>query len=111
MRDHGTRACYVVDKCRCAPCTEANRAYVAHAKQAVAPPYVDAKRARHHITTLMAAGFGLKAQAKAAGVSATALSKIVYGDPRRGQALTKRIRPEDGSSFGSGTDSTRVLVS
>lgn len=95
MRDHGTRARYVGDKCRCAPCTEANRAYVARAKKSVAPPYVDAKRARAHVTHLMAEGFGLKAQAKAAGVSETMLSKVVYGDPRRGQALTKRIRPDN----------------
>ena len=95
MRDHGTRARYVTDKCRCAPCTEANRAYVARAKKSVAPPYVDAKRARAHVTALMAQGFGLKAQAKAAGVSETMLSKVVYGDPRRDQALTKRIRPDN----------------
>lgn len=114
MRDHGTHARYVGDKCRCAPCTEANRAYVAQAKKSVAPPYVDAKRARAHVTALMAQGFGLKAQAKAAGVSETMLSKVVYGDPRRGQALTKRIRPDNekailGLTLHDAPDSARII--
>lgn len=38
MRDHGTRARYVVEKCRCAPCTEANRAGHAKARRLVAYP-------------------------------------------------------------------------
>lgn len=122
MRDHGTRACFafgpnpgtVPGGCNCQPCRDANTAYEATRKKRTAPPYVDAKRARHHITTLMAAGFGLKAQAKAAGVSATALSKIVYGDPRRGQALTKRIRPENekailGLTLHDAPDSARTI--
>lgn len=114
MRDHGTRARYVTDKCRCAPCTQANRDYVTQAKKRTAPPYVDAKRARAHVTALMAQGFGLKAQAKAAGVSATMLSKVVYGDPRRGQALTKRIRPDNekailGLTLHDAPDSARTI--
>lgn len=122
MRDHGTRACFahgpnpgtVPGGCNCQPCRDANTAYEAERKKRTAPPYVDAKRARHHITTLMADGFGLKAQAKAAGVSATALSKIVYGDPRRGQALTKRIRPANekailGLTLHDAPDSARTI--
>ena len=114
MRQHGTRARYVVDKCRCRPCTDANRAYVNDAKRRTAPPYVDAARARHHAKALMAQGFGLKAQAKAAGVSVTMLSKVVYGDPRRGQALTKRIRPDNekailGLTLHDAPDSARTI--
>ena len=122
MRDHGTRACFVHGPnpgsvkggCRCEPCTAANREAVARRTKSAAPPYVDAKRARAHATTLMAAGFGLKAQAKAAGVSATMLSKVVYGDPRRGQALTKRIRPDNekailGLTLHDAPDSARTI--
>ena len=122
MREHGTRACYVhgpnpgsdPNGCRCRPCRDANREAVANRAKSVAPPYVDAKRARAHVTALMAQGFGLKAQAKAAGVSPTALSKLVYGDPRRGQALTKRIRPENekailGLTLHDAPDSARTI--
>lgn len=102
MRSHGTRACYVHGPnpgsvkggCRCDPCRQANAAATAARQRSTAPPYVKADRARAHIKALMAQGFGLKAQAAAAGVSATAVSKIIYGDPRRGQKLTARIRPD-----------------
>lgn len=122
MRDHGTRACYVHGPekgsrpggCRCEPCRAANREAMAARNRSTAPPYVNAKRARAHVTALMAQGFGLKAQAQAAGVSATALSKIVYGDPRRGQALTQRIRPATekailGLTVNDAPDSARTI--
>lgn len=122
MREHGTYACYTfgtegqkgANGCRCDPCRAAASTYERNRKQRTAPPYVDAKRARSHVTALMAQGFGLKAQAKAAGVSATALSKIIYGDPRRGQAITKRIRPDNekailGLTLHDAPDSARTI--
>src|SRR4051812_1680110 len=93
-RAHGTRAKYVLEKCRCEPCTAANREYVRASSQRAAPAYVDAGPARRHITELRDAGVGLKTVAKAAGVSHGALSKLVYGETARGGKPTKRIRPE-----------------
>ena len=124
MRDHGTYACYVWGPepgclpgrgCRCDDCKAAVRAKAAADRRRTAPPYVDASRARTHAKALMAQGFGLKAQAKAAGVSATMLSKVVYDDPRRGQALTKRIRPDNerailGLTLDDAPDSARTVT-
>lgn len=123
MRAHGTYVCYRFGPdggsdstlgCRCPDCSLAASDYNRRAKARTAPPYVDATRARRHALDLMAAGFGLKAQAAAAGVSATMLSKVVYGDPRRGQALTKRIRPANeqallGLTLDDAPDSARTI--
>lgn len=100
--------------CRCADCSLAASEYERDRRARTAPPYVDAARARHHAKHLMAQGFGLKAQAKAAGVSATMLSKVVYGDPRRGQTLTARIRPDNekallGLTLHDAPDSARTV--
>lgn len=98
-RRHGTHACYVWGPepgpgkgCRCEECRDANRAYERERARRVAPPFVDAGRARDHVEWLRTQGVGVKAVAKAAGVSTGSLSKLVYGRGDRGP--TKRIRPE-----------------
>ena len=80
---HGTRACYVLDQCRCEPCSAANskaetgrerlKAYGRYHK------YVDAYPVRLHLAELAEYGIGLKTVAKLSGVSNGALTKIVYG--------------------------------
>lgn len=124
MREHGTYVCYRFGPdggsdstlgCHCTACSLAASDYERRRKTRTAPPYVDASRARAHAKALMAAGFGLKAQAKAAGVSPTMLAKVVYGDPRRGQALTKRIRPANesallGLTLDDAPDSARTIT-
>lgn len=80
---HGTRACYVLDKCRCLPCSKANaeaetwrerqKAYGRYTK------YVDAYPVRLHIQKLLDAGMGLKQIGKVASVSNGAMTKIWYG--------------------------------
>lgn len=80
---HGTRACYVLDRCRCEPCSKAKseaetwrerqKAYGRYQK------YVPAGPVREHIQTLRDAGMGLKQIARAAGLGTGTLSKIVYG--------------------------------
>lgn len=123
MRQHGTYVCHRFGPdggsdstlgCRCPDCSLAATDYERRRRSRTAPPYVDAARARAHAKALMAQGFGLKAQAKAAGVSATMLSKVVYGDPRRGQAPTQRIRPANekallGLTLDDAPDSARTV--
>lgn len=80
---HGTRAAYVLDRCRCLPCAEANtraqnererqKAYGRYNK------YVPGGPVREHIQALQNAGMGLKTIAKRTGVSTGTLSKIKYG--------------------------------
>ena len=80
---HGTRACYVLDRCRCEPCSKANsdaetervrlKAYGRYHK------YVDAHPVRLHLAELAAYGIGLKQVAKLSGVSTGTLSKLVFG--------------------------------
>lgn len=101
-RDHGTRSRYVADRCRCEPCTAANRDYHrsnerrrAHASANPARQYlVDAEPARQHVHSLQAAGMGWRRIATQAGVGGTVVKKLVWGDPARGQAPAKRLRPE-----------------
>jgi len=83
QHEHGTRACYVLDRCRCVPCSKANRdaenmrsrqkAYCRYDK------YVDAQPVRDHLDDLKAYGIGLKYVSKLSGVSVGSLTKIYYG--------------------------------
>ncbi|WP_154402721.1 hypothetical protein [Nocardioides speluncae] len=80
---HSTRACYVLDKCRCKPCSRANceaetwrerqKAYGRYNK------YVPAGPVREHVRTLADAGMGLKQVAKISGVPNGTLWKLMYG--------------------------------
>lgn len=92
-REHGTRAKYVADRCRCEPCREAARIAQREARNRAQPPYVSATEARRHVEWLRTQGVGLKTIAKASGVSHGALSKLVYGDSAKGLGPSKRVRP------------------
>jgi transcriptional regulator with XRE-family HTH domain len=80
---HGTRACYVLDRCRCTPCSGANseaenerermKAYGRYHK------YVDAYPIRLHLAELREYGIGLKQVSRVSGVSNGSLTKIWYG--------------------------------
>ena len=94
---HGTYVCYVIDLCRCRPCRDANRAYVAgltrrHLYGHAA--YVDAAPARAHIIALTAAGMGLKRIVAVSDISQGLLWKLIYGKTRPDGTRTpsKRIR-------------------
>lgn len=80
---HGTNAAYVLDRCRCYPCSEAASAAERHRTRQQAygryNKYVDADPVRAHVRTLMNAGMGLKTVAKRTGVSTGTLSKLIYG--------------------------------
>jgi transcriptional regulator with XRE-family HTH domain len=96
--EHGTHAAYVLDRCTCRPCRQANAAYEGRRAKEKAygrwRPYVDAGPARRHLRQLARQGLGPKRVAVLSGVPHGSLAKIVYGDPRRGMKPSKRIRPE-----------------
>lgn len=92
---HGTHACYVLDRCRCHPCRRANSAYERRRTKNNAygrSNLVPAEPVRRHVRTLRAQGLGTKWIAALAGVSHGSLSKLVYGE--RGLAPSRRVRRE-----------------
>lgn len=96
-RDHGTRAKYVIEKCRCKACKGANRRAHNERERLLAygrwHPYVDAEPVRAHIRYLQACGMGLRAIAAAASVDRKRLQAILTGRPERGTGPQERIRP------------------
>ncbi|WP_426568138.1 hypothetical protein [Streptomyces canus] len=100
-RDHGTRAKYVVEKCRCPKCKRANRRQenVRTRLQAYGrwQPYVDAEPVRQHVRALEAYGIGWKRVAQLAGVPAGVVGKLLYG--ARGKAPTKGLRPDNAAKL------------
>lgn len=93
---HGTHACYVLDHCRCLPCTAANTAYESNRTRQQAygrwERLVDAGPVRDHVQSLQAAGMGYKRIAAASGVSNGALTKLIWGTQARPPA--KRVKSE-----------------
>lgn len=94
-RAHGTRAKYVLERCRCGRCRAANTAYVRERDRACrrpdgpGPAYVPAGRVRQHLEWLRANGVGMRRVAELSGVSRSILSDILHGRQRR-------VRPETG---------------
>lgn len=88
---HGQRSAYVLDKCRCDPCTVAAREAGREARNRLAPVYVGADPARQHVKMLGEHGVGLKQIIKISGVPSGTLWKLVYG--RNGTPST-RVRKE-----------------
>ena len=93
---HGNRVRYVIDKCRCRPCRDSVRAYEQARGRARAygkVAYVPADPVRAHVRALQAQGMGWKRIARAAGINDSVMWKLIYGDPSRPQAPSKRVRP------------------
>ena len=94
---HGTYSCYVLDGCRCAPCSKANSTYERTRVRQQAygrwDGLVDAEPAREHLQQLRAAGMGIRTIAKRLDLAESTLAKIVYGDPRRGAPPSRRVKP------------------
>jgi transcriptional regulator with XRE-family HTH domain len=94
---HGTYIMYTLDFCRCAPCCKAKgRAEKQRMakREAGIDAYVDARPATEHVRALMAAGFGWKRVAAAAGVPQAVVYPLLYGRPDRngGKPRTKARR-------------------
>lgn len=97
-RPHGTYVKYVVERCGCEPCRKANRDYENRRQHAmrrpdeVWMPYVPAAPVRRHVARLAEFGIGPKQLVILTGVSHGAVSKLIYGDPKRKMAPSKRVR-------------------
>lgn len=113
VRPHGTYTKYVVERCHCEECREANRTYERRRTRerlerqyGMRPPlFVDAGDAREHLFCLSAAGIGPLQVQRIAGVGKTAQWKI---RSRR----VKRIRPEtEAAIMGVRTDAHVFLRS
>jgi DNA-binding CsgD family transcriptional regulator len=94
---HGTRAAYVRDRCRCPECTAANTAASnqMHRERTFGrwEPYVDATRARQHIQMLRAVGIGVDQIAKLAGLSSSHVRGLIYPSSR-GKPPFQKVRRE-----------------
>lgn len=97
-RPHGN-AKYHLEKCRCPACCQAARDYDSNRRRAIAygrwEPYVDADPVRQHVRALAEFGIGWMRLAKISGVPRGSVSKLLYGDPRRGMPPSKRILPKN----------------
>jgi len=90
MRQHGTRAKYVVEKCRCEPCTNANRTYarqrdrqarrVRYGFDEPNPAFIDATEAREHLLWLSKVGIGKRRVSELSGISLSAIDKLRQGN-------------------------------
>jgi hypothetical protein len=90
MREHGTRAKYVVEKCRCEPCTKANRDYalqrdrhkrrVAFGIEEHQPAFIDATEARDHLRWLSKVGIGKRRVSQITGISVSAIEELRKGN-------------------------------
>jgi AraC-like DNA-binding protein len=94
---HGTRAAYVRDRCRCPECTIANTAASnqMHRERTFGrwEPYVDATQARQHIQMLRDVGIGVDQIAKLAGLSSSHLRGLIYPSGR-GKPPFQKVRRE-----------------
>lgn len=96
---HGTRAAYVLDKCRCRACRDATAKEARAKARAEAygtwQPYVDAQPVRDHIAALRDQGLGVKRIAHLAGLGHGTISAVVYGKYVNGERRTPpvRVRP------------------
>lgn len=83
---HGERATYVLDRCRCEPCSEAARIAENERRRLKAygryTKYVNAHPVRLHVRDLMDAGIGLKQIVRVSGVPQGVLWKLMYGKTR-----------------------------
>jgi len=101
-RPHGN-AKYRLEKCRCLLCCTAARDYDNNRRRAIAygrwQPYVDAEPIRAHVRALSEFGIGWMRLARLAGVPRGSMSKLLYGDPQRGMAPSKRILPKNAAKI------------
>jgi hypothetical protein len=97
-RQHGTRAKYVVEKCRCEPCKDANRRYnrdrqrnerrAAAGIEQLVVAYVDTAEARDHLRWLSSIGIGKRTVHKVTGVALSSIEAIRAGQMRKARART-----------------------
>ncbi|MET4094589.1 hypothetical protein [Arthrobacter sp. UYCu712] len=94
---HGERTTYVVDKCRCRPCTDAASAdertrQRQHAFGRYDSGRVDADPVRAHMQYLMDNGISIKRMAALTGLAASTVGAIRWGRHERGHAPYPRVK-------------------
>ncbi|NUP16596.1 MAG: hypothetical protein HOZ81_10905 [Streptomyces sp.] len=96
-REHGDRAKYTIEKCRCKLCRLANREFENQRTRLLAygrwEPWVDAQPVYAHICYLQACGMGLRAISAASKVDRKRLQAILNGRPERGTGPQEKVRP------------------
>lgn len=93
---HGTRTAYVVDKCRCRPCTDASTQVQSKRNKDIAYGRHDSGRVaadpvRAHVTYLAENGISMKQLSKLSGVSLSTIGTLMYGRPERGHGPYPRV--------------------
>jgi len=91
VRAHGTRAKYVVERCRCTACRRANTDYQTAREKRLAyeawgdirPALVPAGEAQRYLLTLRRHGVGLRQVCKLTGLSRSALQRLAQGGRQR----------------------------
>lgn len=111
---HGTPTAYKLDRCRCAPCTDActaeERRRRLDAHIGAKPRRVDATPVRQYIQALQAEGLGYRRVAALAGLAPSTVLKIVRRDPKRPDGLPQqRVSPDTARRILAVTASTAVL--
>lgn len=100
VHEHGTYVCYVLDRCRCAPCAEARSDWESNDRRQKAygrwDNLVDAGPARAHIEALAEQGMGLKRVVAVSDVTHGQLWKLIYGKRQADgtRVPSKRIRKD-----------------
>lgn len=89
---HGTQACYVHDRCRCRPCTDAVVTAERERYHRVEPAFVSATPVREHLKSLAKRGIGTKNAAVLAGVSEGFVRRVLFGE--KGKPPAKRVKRE-----------------
>lgn len=96
---HGSRAAYVRDRCRCGPCRAANAAATAAARRNRILgrfPLVDATDARNHLLALRSAGVGVHRLAALTGISVSHVRALMTLTVN-GQPAVTRVHPRTAS--------------
>lgn len=95
MRPHGTYAKYVLELCRCEPCTRANREYMRDREERQrngTSLFVPAEPVRERVRRLVALGMTHDEIARVAGLNDCRLSDLMTGHWRTGRPLTRMKR-------------------
>jgi hypothetical protein len=91
-RPHG-RAKYVMERCRCDVCRQANTDYENHRARQITygrwHPFVDAQPVREHVQALQAAGLGWRRIAILAGVNKSIVRGLLWGNKSVGDSYRK----------------------
>jgi hypothetical protein len=93
---HGTRAAYKEDRCRCFPCRLAASQYLSARREAINygrwNVWSDAEPVREYVVRLMAReGIGWQSVARRAGLAEQTVYRLLHGEPAQGRLPSVRV--------------------